>query len=218
MKLERPPVLEVFATLCEAAHDLERIVQSPTGAVFRPTPAQLRLLRALDCAGQPFSIADLAKRLGCSGANASDMAARLVRVGWIVRVDNPRVRTRAVAITEKGQWVLDTAIGRVGPALEEAIGMFTARELRTLLRYLRRLSKAAGRHDMQLDPVALGQAEMGPPSRRDEIRERDRRAWLQALKMSQCWGISLEEMRRMGYRIPDRPGGTVSGGSDARPS
>jgi DNA-binding MarR family transcriptional regulator len=206
MNAPTPYLLETFEALCGAAHALSRLIISDTKAVLRPSPAQLLVLRALDCAGQPFNIGDLARRLGCSRPNASTMVARLVHVGWVARIEDLRNRReRYVAITEQGRWVLDTAVARVAPALDEAIGMLDARQQRTLVKYLRRISHAAGRHEMEMDPIALGRAEMGPAHRRrDEIAERNRRAYLGALKMYRAWGLTLDEMRAAGYYVPER--------------
>ena len=207
MRNVTPSPIEVLEAVYFAAHDLMQLAQSPTGAILRPTPSALLLMRAIDRAGQPMTIAYVAERMGYSIQNASAMVRRLVRDGWLRVVGSAKkAHEKAVELTERGLWVLDTSLDRVAPHLREATNILRSPKLRALLRYLRKLSKAAGRVDIGMDPIALGRAELGAPEMRDEEEERQRRAYLGILKLSQTWGIPLEDLRKMGHHVPDPPG------------
>jgi len=187
-----------------AAHDLMKIVQSPTGAILRPTPASVILMRAIDKAGQPMTVAHIAERMGYSIQNASAMVRRMVRDGWLHVVESEkRLRDKPVELSERGLWVLDSSLERVTPHLKEVTNILRSPKLRALLRSLRKLSQAAGRVDTSKDPIAELEA---PPDPRDEEEERQRRAYVEALKMSQAWGISMDDLRKYGYPAPDPPG------------
>ena len=202
-----PSPFEVLEAVYFAAHDLMMLAQSPTGAVLRPTPSALILMRAIDKAGQPMTVAHIAERMGYSIQNASAMIRRLVRDGWLHVVESEKkLRDKAVELTERGMWVLDTSLDRVAPHLREVTNILRSPKLRALLRYLRKLSKAAGRVEPDMDPIALGRGELGKPELRDEELERQRRAYFDMLRMSQTWGTPMNELRKLGFHVPDIPG------------
>src|SRR6476469_4463006 len=116
MRNVTPSPIEVLEALYFAAHDLMQLAQSPTGAILRPTPSALLLMRAIDRAGQPMTIAYVAERMGYSIQNASAMVRRLVRDGWLLVLWSAKnAFVNDTAPTESGLWVLDTSLDRVAP-------------------------------------------------------------------------------------------------------
>src|SRR6476660_7939874 len=114
MRNVTPSPIEVLEAVYFAAHDLMQLAQSPTGAILRPTPSALLLMRAIDRAGQPMTIAYVAERMGYSIQNGSAMLRRLLRDWWLRVVGSAKiVFLKATATTERGLWVLDTSLDRV---------------------------------------------------------------------------------------------------------
>ena len=202
MRSPNPSPFDVLETVYFAAHDLMMLAQSPIGALPRPTPSSLILMRVLDKAGQPMTIAQIARRMGYSVQNASAIGDRLVQKHWVRYLESERkVRDKPVELTERGLWVLDMAIDRVGPHLKEATKILRSPKLRALLRSLRKLSEAAGHVDTSIDPVA--ELEGYPP--RDEEEERKRRCYDETVRMSEAWGIPLDQLLKLGFHIPKDP-------------
>lgn len=81
---------------------------APTFEKARITPQQWAILSALDDAGEPMSLAGLARRMMVSKQNMTGMIARLEQLGLADRASDPNdLRSSRVQLTRRGRAVVE---------------------------------------------------------------------------------------------------------------
>lgn len=120
-------------------------IQDVSAALLRPegiTPAQRALLAALRTGG-PATAAQAARMLGVSRQHARQLAAGLVRAGWLEYRDNPEHRTAPLAtLTPSGQAGLRRILAREGEAVADLAACLTPRQVRETAQALAALQEA----------------------------------------------------------------------------
>ena len=103
------------------------------------TPQQWAVLTALADAGEPTTLAAIARSLLVSKQNMTGMVARLEQLGLVERNENPNdLRSARVQLTRRGRAVIE----RLRPAYEKWVGNVAGvsdRDLQALARTVDRL-------------------------------------------------------------------------------
>lgn len=121
---------------------LANLLTRRLGPVFEKanvTPQQWAVLTVLDAAGEPATLAAIARALLVSKQNMTGMIARLEQLGLVERNENPNdLRSARVQLTRRGRGVVE----KLRPAYErwvENVGGLSERDLQALGRTVDRL-------------------------------------------------------------------------------
>lgn len=121
---------------------LANLLTRRLGPVFEKanvTPQQWAVLTVLDAAGEPATLAAIARSLLVSKQNMTGMIARLEQLGLVERNENPNdLRSARVQLTRRGRGVVE----KLRPAYErwvENVGGLSERDLQALGRTVDRL-------------------------------------------------------------------------------
>jgi DNA-binding MarR family transcriptional regulator len=130
-------------------------------AAFGVTGPQRLVLRVLGLF-PGISAGDLAAVLHVHPSTLTGVLQRLLAQRWLLRVEDPRDRRRAVLrLTTRGARVNAVDAGTVESAVAEALAEITARDRAATMRVLERLAAAL---------QTTGPAARRPPSRRSPAR------------------------------------------------
>ncbi len=137
---------EILETLRATLHAMT-IAARPTRMGERHGRAAVATLRVLAREGGPVPLADVARHLGCSRANVTQLAERLARYGFARIVDVPAAGGfnggRNLVITDVGREVVSGSAAREARAAEYAIAPLNERERRALVRLLERCKRSS---------------------------------------------------------------------------
>ncbi|MGZ7033312.1 MAG: MarR family winged helix-turn-helix transcriptional regulator [Thermoanaerobaculia bacterium] len=121
---------------------LANLLTRRLGPVFEKaniTPQQWAVLAALDEAGEPTTLASIARTLLVSKQNMTGMIARLEQLALVERNENPNdLRSARVQLTRRGRGVVE----KLRPAYERWVGNvggLSERDLQNLARTVDRL-------------------------------------------------------------------------------
>jgi DNA-binding MarR family transcriptional regulator len=110
------------------------------------TPGQSRALRALDRAGAPVRMAELAEALRVVPRSATGVVDGLVEAGLVTRGPDPANRRSVlVELTDAGRGTLEALAEARRQTAEELFGALTADERGQLLALLLRVDETASR-------------------------------------------------------------------------
>jgi DNA-binding MarR family transcriptional regulator len=106
---------DLVAGIIQLANLLTRSL-APVFEKARVTPQQWAILAALEHAGQPMSLAALARMMLVSKQNMTGMIVRIEQLGLVERGDDPEdLRSSRLALTRRGR----TVIEKLRPAYEQ---------------------------------------------------------------------------------------------------
>jgi DNA-binding MarR family transcriptional regulator len=104
------------------------------------TPQQWGVLSSIAAAGEPLTLAAVARRLGVTKQNMTGMMARLEQLGLIERIEDPAdLRSSKVQLTRRGRGTLEKA----GPAYQQWLRSVGSDQLaRAINRLIARLEES----------------------------------------------------------------------------
>jgi DNA-binding MarR family transcriptional regulator len=133
-----PDVLQFMQVLWAVVHGLQSASKRMT-ATFGVTGPQRLVVRVVGLF-PGMSAGDLAAVLHVHPSTLTGVLQRLVAQGWLVRVEDPRDRRRAVLrLTARGARVNAVRNGTVEAAVAEVLGAVSARDRAATMRVLGRL-------------------------------------------------------------------------------
>ncbi len=98
---------DLVAGIIQLANLLTRSL-APVFEKARVTPQQWAILAALEHAGQPMSLAALARMMLVSKQNMTGMIVRIEQLGLVERGDDPEdLRSSRLALTRRGRTVIE---------------------------------------------------------------------------------------------------------------
>ena len=123
------------------------------------TPGQSRALSALDKAGRPLRMAELAEALRVVPRSATGVVDGLVEAGLVARAADPANRRSVlVALTDAGRGRLDALTEARRQTAEELFGALDPAEQRQLLALLTRLDRDRPDRPRRTDDPATARA------------------------------------------------------------
>ena len=130
---------DLVAGIIQLANLLTRSL-APVFEKARVTPQQWAILAALEHAGQPMSLAALARMMLVSKQNMTGMIVRIEQLGLVERGDDPEdLRSSRLALTRRGRSVIE----KLRPAYEQwrtaLAGNLNERDLATAARTIETL-------------------------------------------------------------------------------
>jgi DNA-binding MarR family transcriptional regulator len=130
---------DLVAGIIQLANLLTRSL-APVFEKARVTPQQWAILAALEHAGQPMSLAALARMMLVSKQNMTGMIVRIEQLGLVERGDDPEdLRSSRLALTRRGRSVIE----KLRPAYEQwrttLAGDLNERDLATTARTIETL-------------------------------------------------------------------------------
>ena len=132
------------ATLVASRAMLGVVARSLAGVLEQVTLPQLRVLVILSTHG-PQRTGDLASRLGVHQSTFSRSADRLVKGGWVARVDNPQSRREVLLeLTPTGRDLVATVNRRRRKELQAILRGVDAAQRGLLTEAMRLFAEAAG--------------------------------------------------------------------------
>ena len=132
------------ATLVASRAMLGVVARSLAGVLEQVTLPQLRVLVILSTHG-PQRTGDLASRLGVHQSTFSRSADRLVKGGWVARVDNPQSRREVLLeLTPTGRDLVATVNRRRRKELQAILRGVDAGQRSLLTEAMRLFAEAAG--------------------------------------------------------------------------
>jgi DNA-binding MarR family transcriptional regulator len=143
-----PDVLQFMQVLWAVVHGLQSTSKRMTTA-FGVTGPQRLVLRVLGLF-PGMSAGDLAAVLHVHPSTLTGVLQRLLAQGWLLRVEDPRDRRRAVLrLTARGARVNAIDTGTVESAIADALAAVSDRDRAATMRVLERLAAALKRPEPQ---------------------------------------------------------------------
>ena len=151
---------EVPAAVAQATLDASRalmgvMARSMASVLDQITLPQFRVLVLLAGSG-PLRTGALAERSGVHASTLTRTADRLVRAGWVRRVENPLSRREVlIELTDAGAGLVREVIDRRAKEISEILGRVGEAERATILAGMQAFAAAAGEPQAQ-DLLVLG--------------------------------------------------------------
>jgi DNA-binding MarR family transcriptional regulator len=132
-----------FLALLHAAEVTQAHVEGQLGAIGLSL-AKLAALRALEDAGKPLPLGQLAERLSCVKSNITQLVDRLEADGLVARVADPRDRrSRLAVMTAQGRKACAEGTGIQDDAERQLFGGLTADERQQLASLIAKITSRA---------------------------------------------------------------------------
>lgn len=153
---------ECYANLWRAAELLMGLHNRHTSDRYQLSPSARDVLAVVEGAGQPLEPTVIAERLVVTTASMTSLLDNLEKRGLVRRLPHPDDRRKLlIDITPDAQAIVDDLLPTLHAREREVIGAaLSAREQRTLLRYIAKLQQAAT--DARSAPIPEGAVRRRP--------------------------------------------------------